>query len=196
MNAQTCMSVGTNNLLAAAPAKQPSARLRSAIGSSAMLVVSMLLFGGLSVSAQDNPKPIVSMGEVFAVSAPLRDLAKLPAEPEYGFRLPEPVRGMQRAPAGPVVDTVEQTDAGPASNFSVGLNVMGVGNGFSNYVVDWPRPDSNLGVGDTQIVQWGGTVVCSFRQSDRCGAERCNYSQQALSWAPQYMRASITASGT
>ena len=162
MKAQSYTSVGTNNLLAVPPAKQPSDRLRSAIASSATFAVGVLLFWGLPVSAQDNPKPIVSRTQAFAVSAPVRDLAKLPAQPEYGFRMPEPVRQIQRSPAGPVVDVVEQSTAGPASNFSIGLNFLGIGNGFPGYTVSDVRPDTNIGVGDTQIVQWAASSYAVF----------------------------------
>jgi len=162
MNAQNYASVGTSDLLVAAPAEQTSARLRSAIGSSAMLAVGMLMLCGLPISAQDNPKPMVSRAQAFAVSAPVRDLARLPAQPEYGFRMPEPVREIQRSPAGPVVDVVEQSSSSPASNFSVGLNFLGVGNGFPGYTVRDSRPDTYLGVGDTQIVQWAASSYAVF----------------------------------
>ena len=162
MKTRTRNSVGTSNHSTAQPAEHAWAGLRSAMGSSATLVVSVLVFGGLSVSAQDNPSLTISRAEAFAVSAPLRDLAKLPAQPEYGFRMPEPVREIQRSPAGPVVDVVEQSSSSPASNFSIGLNFLGVGNGFPGYTGKDPRPDTNLGVGDTQIVQWAASSYAVF----------------------------------
>ncbi len=126
------------------------------------LALNVIFLCSLTLCAQDNPQPIVSTATGFAVSAPLRDLAILPSAPAYGFGTPEPVRHMRRLAAGPVVDPVEQNSTLPSSSFSVGLNLLGVGNGFPGYFVRDVRPDTNIGVGDTQIVEWASGSYAVF----------------------------------
>lgn len=115
-----------------------------------------------------EPTPIFHRASNFAVSAPVREIAKLPAAPQWGFhqmeslsRIPKPIRQL-----GPVVDPVEQSVASPTSNFSLGVSFMGLGNGFPNYVVHSAPPDTNMAVGDTQIVQW---VNSQFVVLDKAG---------------------------
>ena len=62
------------------------------------------------------------------------------------------------------MDTVEQSSiAGSAVAYSVGADFLGVGNGFPGYSVPDAPPDTNMAVGDTQIVQWVNVsyTVCS-----------------------------------
>ena len=134
------------------------------------LFASMLAMGVLFVwplSAQDNtsPKAVVGHAVAFGVSAPLREIAKLPQRPHYGFHEANPVRIPPLPPGyrqGISVDPVEQSTAGPAANYSIGLNLLGVGNGFPGYSVPDAPPDTNMDVGDTQVVQWVNVSYAVF----------------------------------
>ncbi len=135
-----------------------------------MLAVGVLLLCCLPLLAQDN-NTYIQRAERFAISPPLRDLAKLPQQPQYGFHEANPVRRIPKRPVGPVVDTVEQSSTpggGPA--YSVGANFLGVGNGFPNYSVPDAPPDTNMAVGDTQVVQWVNVsyTVCN-KSTGSCG---------------------------
>jgi len=111
----------------------------------------------------------------FAVSPRLGDLAQQPQTPQYGFHEANPVRRVPKrfAGEGQVVDSVEQSSINvPEANYSVIASFLGVGNGFPNYSVPDAPPDTNMAVGDTQIVQWVNTsyTVCSKTSPYTCGA--------------------------
>jgi len=114
--------------------------------------------------AADNSSPAPEVGHAlrFAVSPPLSELAKLPQAPHYGFHLAYPPRPVPKPAAGQVVDPVLQTSTLPSSNYSVGLSLLGVGNGFGNYSVPDAPTDVNIGIGDTQIVQWVNVSYAVF----------------------------------
>jgi hypothetical protein len=132
------------------------------IGAS-MLAMGVLLLCALPLAAQgDSSGTIVNHPVAFAVSPPLRELAKLPQQPVYGFHEVNPVRLIPKPYAGSAVDPVEQSTAGPASNYTVGINVIGVGNGFPGYTVPDAPPDTQMDVGDTQIVQWVNVSYAVF----------------------------------
>jgi len=142
----------------------------SIIGPS-VLAVGVLLLGCLPLAAQEN-NTYINHATRFAVSPPLRDLAKLPTQPWYGFHEARPVRRIPKHSVEPVVDTVEQRSApagGPA--YSIIADFIGVGNGFPNYSVTDARPDTNMAVGDTQIVQWVNVsyTVCQKTSPYTCG---------------------------
>ncbi len=130
-----------------------------------------LLVCSLPLAAQDQVKHPVA----FAVSPPLGELAQQPQTPQYGFHEANPVRRVPKrlAGQGQVVDPVEQSSVnGPEANYSVIANFLGVGNGFPNYSVPDAPPDTNMAVGDTQIVQWVNTsyTICSKVSPYSCGA--------------------------
>src|ERR1039458_2398588 len=108
-------------------------------------VVGMLaLFFSVPLTAQYNsPKPIVNHAVASGISAPLRDLAKLPARPQYGFHEANPVRRIPRRPAASLVDRVEQHSSAVPVNYSIGIDVLGLGNGFPNYTIGFAPPDTN-----------------------------------------------------
>src|SRR5208283_1494401 len=140
------------------------------IGTS-MLAMGVLLLCALPLAAQEN-NTYINHAVRFAVSPPLRDLAKLPQKPQYGFRLAPPYRRIPKPAVGPVVDTVEQSThpaSGPA--YSIGLDFIGVGHGFPNYTVPDAPPDTTMAVGDTQVVQWVNVsyTVCN-KTTGACGA--------------------------
>lgn len=129
----------------------------------ALMLAACVLLSTLPMMAQnDSSVPTVTHAVKFAVSPPLRELAKLPQPPQYGFREANPVRHIPMKEFGKVVDPVEQSFAGPATNYSIGLNFLGVGNGFPNYTDPDAPPDTNLAVGDTQVVQWVNVSYAVF----------------------------------
>ena len=122
----------------------------------------------LPLAAQDA----VNHPVAFGVSAPLGELAKMPQSPSYGFHEANPVRRIPKHSAGPVQDQAEQNYFnGPQASYSIGANFLGVGNGFPNYSVPDAPPDTNMAVGDTQVVQWVNTsyTVCSKTAPYTCG---------------------------
>jgi len=126
------------------------------------------LLCALPLAAQDQ----VRHATRFAISDPLGDLAKVPQSPQYGFHEANPVRRFAKPYAAPVRDSVEQSvPAAPQSNYSVIANFLGVGNGFPGYSVPDAPPDTNMAVGDTQIVQWVNVsyTVCSKTSPYTCG---------------------------
>src|SRR5271157_5241410 len=108
----------------------PYARM---IGTS-VLAMGLLLLCGLPMSAQDNssPKITAQQAEGFAVSEPLRDLAKLPPTLTYGFHETEPPRHVNFHPGRGQetgVDPVEQSSPGRSlSTLVPGLSVEGIDN--------------------------------------------------------------------
>src|SRR6266850_1850616 len=70
------------------------------------------------------------------------------------------VRGL-----GPLADSALQTSSGPLVSTTPGLDLLGVGNGFSNYVVPDAPTDVNLAVGDTQVVQWVNVSYAVFNKT-------------------------------
>ncbi len=132
------------------------------------LALGVLLLCSLPLVAQDSVNHAVR----FAVSEPLGELAKLPQAPQYGFHEANPVRRTPKRFAGQVVDPVEQSSIlVPEANYSIGANILGVGNGFPGYSVPDAPPDTNMAVGDTQIVQWVNVsyTVCQKTAPYTCG---------------------------
>jgi hypothetical protein len=162
MKANRCKFVGTKDLFRGRRAKWAQRRSLFAAGTISVLAVGAALLGAFPLSAQENPKSMVTRATGFAVSAPLRDLAKLPPEPLYSSGTPEPIRDIRSQPAGPVVDTVQQTQLTPASNYTVGLSFLGIGNGFPNYTVTSYHPIPSIAVSDTQLVQWAQESIVVF----------------------------------
>ena len=145
-------------------------RSNTRIVGAGMLAVGALLLCVLPLAAQEN-NTYINHAIRFAVSPPLRDLAKLPQSPRYGLHEANPVRRVPKRPAGPAVDTVEQSSVPSGAAYSVGLDFLGVGHGFPNYSVPDAPPDTTMAVGDTQIVQWVNTsyTVCS-KTTGTCGS--------------------------
>ncbi len=128
-----------------------------------MLAVSALLLCGLQLSAQDHPAPTLTHATAFGVTEPLGELAKIPQPVQYGFHLANPVRRIPKQNFGHGVDTAEQNPTFPAE-FSIVKNFVGLGNGFPGFTVGAERPDTNMAVGGTQVLQW---VNVSFAVCDK-----------------------------
>src|SRR5262249_52870411 len=128
----------------------------------------VLLLCSLPLAAQDAAHHAVAFG----ISAPVGELAMLPQPLQYGFHEANPVRRVPKRTFGQVVDSVEQSSiANPADNYTIGADFLGVGNGFPNYTVPDAPPDTNMAVGDTQIVQWVNVsfTVCQKTAPFTCG---------------------------
>jgi len=130
-------------------------------GTSTLALGALLLLTRL-LAAQEN-NTYVQHAVRFAVSPPLRELAKLPQPPQFAFHEANPVRRIPKRPVGQVVDAVEQSSAsGSGSNYTIGLDFLGVGNGFPGYSVPDAPPDPNIAVGDAQVVQWVNVSYAVF----------------------------------
>jgi len=132
------------------------------------LALAGLLLCGLPLTAQDA----VNHATAFGISAPLKDLANLPQPLQYGFHEANPVHHVPKHIFGaPAVDTAEQNSIDAAGRFGIGANFLGVGNGFPNYSVPDAPPDTNMAVGDTQILQWVNVsyTVCQKTAPYTCG---------------------------
>jgi hypothetical protein len=147
-------------------------RSKAMITGASMLAVGVLLLGALPLSAQEN-NTYINHATRFGISPPLRDLANLPQPAHYGLHYANPVRRVPKRPIiGSVVDPAEQSSQpSPTVAYSIGANILGVGNGFPNYTVPDAPPDTTMAVGDTQIVQWVNTsyTVCSKTSPYTCG---------------------------
>jgi hypothetical protein len=135
-----------------------------------LIALGVLALWSLSLFAQQNSNPPMTVrhAEAFAISPPLGELAKMPQTPIYGFHEANPVRWVNFHPGrqlGPARDPVEQSSPGPASSFSLGLNLLGVGNGFPDYSVPDAPPDTNAGVGDTEVVDWVNVSYAVFNKT-------------------------------
>ena len=64
-----------------------------------------------------------------------------------------------------VVDSIGTISPTSGSNFSIGLNFPGLGNGFPNFSPSGDPPNPALAVGDTQVVQWTDPVLAVFDKS-------------------------------
>jgi len=128
------------------------------------LALSAIVLCGVSLFAQaDSPKMTFHHSIGFAVSPPLRELAKLPPREVYGFEqedLPIQVNFHPGRVLGPAVDPVEQKSPGSPSSISLGLSVLGIpkSNGLT-------PPDTNAAVGDTQVVEWVNASYAVYNKS-------------------------------
>ncbi len=128
---------------------------KSRIIGASMLAMGVLLLCCLPLLAQNNVQPTITshQASAFAISQPLRDLAKLPPTVQYGFHETEPPRHVDFHPGRGQqsgVDPVEQAFAGlPTVTIIPGLSVEGINNLCGCY-----PPDTEAAVGDTQVVEW------------------------------------------
>ena len=112
--------------------------------------------------------PEVNSPQHFDVSPPLSEMATevVPhgAQQALPTRRPklELLKGAAQTGQGNIVDGALQTSAGPLVNTNLGLNLLGVGNGFPAYFVPDAPPDVNLAVGDTQVLQWVNVSYAVF----------------------------------
>ena len=164
--------------------KEEATMKRPALGNrwSWLLGMTLFLLCSLGLFAKDNSSPAPTVRPVvsFGVSAPLREVAKLPPPTRYVFHTNRLVRQTHRGPAGTVVDAVEQSTAGSGSNFSINVNVTGVGLAFSKFSAVTSYPDANIAVGDNQIVQ---SVNLAFAVFDKTGKALTSATTMNSLWA-------------
>jgi hypothetical protein len=138
-------------------------RRTSKIAAMSMIATGALLLGSLPAAAADDTssQPVLNRATAFGVTAPLRELAKLPQPAHYGFHDANPVRRIPKRAFEHVNDPAEQHNVAPAAAFNLNYHVLGVGNGFPGYSVPDAPPDTTMAVGDwpgnqsnAQIVQW------------------------------------------
>jgi hypothetical protein len=134
-----------------------------------MLALGVLVLCTLPLAAQDL-RPIVSTATASGVTPPLGELAKLPHPQQYGFHEANPVRYIPKRDHGTYVDPVEQRGTASSPNYSIIKNFLGVGNGFPGYSVPDAPPDTNMAVGDTQVLQWVNVsyTICN-KSTTVCG---------------------------
>ncbi len=135
-----------------------------------LIALSALSLAIVPIAAQEksNPPMTFRQAEGFAISPPLRELAKIPPTPVYGFHEANPVRWVNFHPGrvlGPAVDPVEQNTPGGPASINLGLNLLGVGNGFPDYTVPDAPPDTNAAVGDTEVVDWVNVSYAVFSKT-------------------------------
>ena len=144
-------------------------RNTSKIIGTSMLAVGVLMLCILPLAAQEIS---VNHAVAYGQTAPLRELMRLPQPMQYGFHEANPVRYIPKRDFGTSVDPVEQSSTGaPSTNYSIIANFLGVGNGFPGYSVPDAPPDTNMAVGDTQVLQWVNVsyTICSKTSPYTCG---------------------------
>ena len=130
-----------------------------------MLAVGALLLCTLQLSANDavNGQPIFHHATAFAAGR----VPYSPPPQQFGIHLANPVHLVPKPSHVPVPDPVEQhTQATPSAEFSLNYHVLGVGNGFPGYSVGVAPPDTELAVGDTEVVQWVNLEWAIFNKSN------------------------------
>ncbi len=140
-------------------------KLRKAVVSYLSLALGCWLLSSLPLWAADQPSPHMTSDHAaaFAVSPPLRDLAKFPAAPYYSYHLAHEVRRTSIHPEHPYQpDAVEQNSPGAPANVTLGLNLLGLDNAQS---CECQPPDTNAAVGDTQVVEWVNVAYEIFNKT-------------------------------
>jgi len=160
---------------------------RAAVFSLTMLSVLILAaIYSIPASAQATPgAPQVISNAVandpiaFDVSPPLREMAATAASQVSGFQLMPPVRRPKlqqlkaAAQGGAAFGSAPGMLTGPAINVSVPVNVDGINGIPNNPPLGCPSisgaqvapPDTNMAVGDTQVVQWVNLCYAVFSKA-------------------------------
>ena len=129
------------------------------------LAIGCLLLSSLPLWAADESSPQMSSSQAinFAVSPPLRDLAKLPPRPYYSFHQAHSVRRTGAHTDHPYeFDPVEQSSPGAPASITPGLSLLGLDN---NQACGCQPPDTNAAVGDTQVVEWVNVAYEIFNKT-------------------------------
>ena len=95
-----------------------------------LVAMGCLIACSLPATAQEN-NTYIQHATRFAISPPLRDLAKSTRRRYTVFIWRTRSAAYPRVRVGPVVDRVEQSSvAAPSAAYTIGANILGVGNGF------------------------------------------------------------------
>jgi hypothetical protein len=141
--------------------------LATVVACVAIITVTAALAQDFTTQSTALSTPQVNGVIKFDISRPLRDMAtEVPST--AGFHEASPVKyphlaelqAMKNNP--PAADGALQSSPGPLVSATLGLNLLGVGNGFPGYSVPDAPPDVNLAVGDTQVVQWVNVSYAVF----------------------------------
>jgi hypothetical protein len=135
-----------------------------------LYLLSLSVLGALPAGAQQAPEvlrnAVANSPVAFDTSPPIRDL---PVEaPAPGARRVIPV--LPTKPLRPSVRSAVASNPGPLISAILGLNFDGVGQNATNNCPDVSGvtvapPDTNLAVGDTQVVQWVNLCYAVFDKS-------------------------------
>src|ERR1035441_126652 len=150
--------------------------MKKPIAVSALCLLSMALACGISYAQGPavNPSVLTNPNVNTAIhsdtSQPLRDLALMQTVPlgeevEHDVLLPKLAKQLAFTDANVRPATMAGTiPLGPLAptTATVGVDVLGVGVGFLGYTVPDAPTDSNLSVGDTQVVQWNNVSYAVF----------------------------------
>ena len=117
---------------------------------------------GAAASAAPHTPPDVSNAVAHAASPPLRDSP--PLREEHGPDT-KPLHLIPRGQTARQSDPVVQSSPGVTVSASGGLSFAGVGQGDYSFVDNAAPPDTNLAVGDTQVVQWVNESFAVFDKS-------------------------------
>src|SRR6266404_803307 len=156
--------------------------MKSKFASVTLSVLSVLFLASVTAAptpAQETPadpqvlrNPEVNYPVHSDISPPLSLMATV-VSPLQGSRVAPEVKypksqlltnAAQRG-LGPLADSALQTSSGPLVSTTPGLDLLGVGNGFANYIVPDAPTDVNLAVGDTQVVQWVNVSYAVFNKT-------------------------------
>ena len=100
------------------------------------------------------------------VSAPMRSMPFEPVSaPTVRPRPQIPGSVQVSVPAVEQADPALQDGAGPMVATTPGLNVLGLGNGFPGFTVQFAPPDTNAAVGATQVVETVNVSYAVFNKS-------------------------------
>ncbi len=138
---------------------------RKAILSIFALTLGCLMLSSLPLWAADEAPPQMTSSHAiaFAISPPLRELAKLPPRPYYSFHQAHSVRRTSAHTNHPYeFDPVEQSAPGGPASITPGLNLLGLDNAQA---CGCQPPDTNGDVGDTQVVEWVNVAYEVFNKT-------------------------------
>jgi len=141
--------------------------VRSAATLIAVTAVVTSCFGATPITKAQQNAPQMSFRHAVSlgVSAPLRELAKLPRTYHYGLELEGEREQIQPnfhpgRVLGPGIDPVEQTSPGPPTSITPGLSIEGISNAGRIY-----PSDVNAAVGDTQVVEWVNVSLAVYNKT-------------------------------
>ncbi len=104
--------------------------------------LSVVLLCGITVRAAETPQPILQHATAFGAGR-----VSLPAPGSYAT--------VQLAPL----------NLPPSSEFNLVYQVLGIGNGFPNYMVAAGEPDATLAVGGSEVIQAASVSYADFDKS-------------------------------
>ncbi len=139
----------------------------AAISLATAVLVCVAAFPAAAQQAQVHHNPVVIHEDRHNLSIPLRDIIKNmpPASADLArHAMQEHITGRPRI-VGTGPDTAVQTVELPPVKAKLGLNFAGVGQGDYGYNDEVAPPDTNAGVGSTQVLDWVNLSFAIFDKS-------------------------------